>query len=419
MQNLKKVLAGLPSSPGVYKFYDAGDNLLYVGKSVDIRKRVSSYFYNKDLGPKTNLLVSKIAGIKFVKVFSEFEALLLESDQIRENQPFFNTIAKDDKSPIYIKITSDPVPLITLVRKPKKEKGAFVKGPFPNAKATKLILKRIRRIFPYCQHKNPRKPCLYVHLGLCPYPYANEDTRQEYLKNIHKIKNLLSAKNRYLKKLLTTEMKNFSKVQKFEEAARVKRQLINLQYLTETYHNPQEFLSSPNLVDDQTADRLKSLQEVLGLVNPPLRIECYDISNFQGKYATGSMVVATNGQIDKSQCRRFKIKLLSTPNDFLMLEQVLKRRFKNDWPLPDLIIIDGGKGQLSVSKKIIDKMKIKTTIVCLAKRYEEIYTTQSKEPVKLPVSSPARQLVQAIRDEAHRFAITYHRKLRSLDFISK
>lgn len=418
MSRLTGQIKNLPEEPGIYIFKDNLGKILYVGKSISVKKRVSSYFHNKNLGPKTNLMVGLINSIDHIKVFSEFEALLLEAELIRQNQPFFNSVAKDDKSPIYIKITAGAYPTPALVRRPKLD-GEFIKGPYQSAKTARLILKMIRRIFPYCHHKNPRKPCLYVHLGLCPYPYESETARKNYLKSIAKIKELLNGQSQLLLRQLTAEMQFYSREQKFEEAARVKDQIKKIQDLSTTFHAPSEFLQQPTLVDDLTLARLKDLQKVLDLKKLPRRIECYDISNIGGKLATGSMVVFTSGVSDKSQYRRFKIKFSSIPNDYEMLREVLTRRIKNNWPKPDLIIIDGGRGQLNSCLAIANKYKYVTAMVSLAKRLEEIYTPQGILPLRLPKESPARQLAQTIRDEAHRFAITYHRLLRSKLLLGK
>ena len=416
--SLKRQISKLPDSPGIYLYFDQNTELLYVGKSVSLRKRVSSYFTNKDLGPKTNRLVSKIAKIDHIKVFSEFEALLLEAELIRENLPFYNIAAKDDKSPIYIKITNDPVPQVTTTRKEKPKRGIFLRGPFPSAKTTRVILRMIRRIFPYCHHQNPKSPCLYVHLGLCPYPYANENSKRKYLETIDKIKKLLSGKSKALIRELTKKMQDCAKTQMYEEAQGIKRQIEKLEYITTTYHTPREFLEQPTLVDDLKMKKLKDLKEVLGMESLPVRIECYDIANISGKLATGSMVVFTSGEIDKTQYRRFKIKFTHKPNDYEMIREVIARRFKNDWPNPDVVVIDGGKGQLNAAASIINKYHVKTKLISLAKRLEEIYTEDKVFPISLPKESPARQLVQALRDEAHRFANAYHRLLRSKNLIA-
>ncbi|HSX19328.1 MAG TPA: GIY-YIG nuclease family protein [Candidatus Saccharimonadales bacterium] len=416
---LKSQIKKLPDSPGIYKYFDSEGKLLYVGKSVSLKKRVASYFSNKNLGPKTNLLVKNIAKIEHIKVFSEFEALLLEAELIRTNQPFYNIDAKDDKSPIYIKISNDPVPLISTTRKEKPKRGVFLKGPFPSAKTTRQILRMIRGIFPYCHHKRAQAPCLFVHLGLCPNPYASEEAAQNYLQSIGKIKKLLSGKSHELIRELTKKMSELSKAQLYEEAAEVKKQIERLQYITTTYRAPREFLERPTLVDDLRMNRLIEMRDVLGLAKVPRRIECYDIANISGTLATGSMVVFTNGAPDKSQYRRFRIKFKNTPDDFEMMREVIARRVKNDWPTPDLMIIDGGRGQLNAALSMVEKYNYETTVVSLAKRFEEIYVPWSDTPISLPKENAARQLAQALRDEAHRFTNTYHRLLRSKDMLSK
>lgn len=413
MGDLKAQIKKLPENPGIYLFYDKNKKLLYVGKSVAIKKRVSSYFSSKNLGPKTSLLVKNIDIIKHIEVFSEFEALLLESELIRKHKPFYNIEAKDDKSPIYIKITKDKVPQVGVTRQSSAEKGIYLKGPFPSTKVTKDILKMVRRIFPFCHHKNAKKPCLYAHLGLCPYPYASEEARKKYAKTVKKIKKLLNGNTKSLIRDLTKEMTSYAKNQEFEKANEVKSQLQKLEYLTTTYHAPKEFLENPSLVDDLALTRLEDLKNVLELKKIPKRIECYDIANISGKLATGSMVVFVNGRPSKENYRRFKIKFKDTPDDYEMLREVLRRRLKNDWEIPDIMIIDGGRGQLNAALSQVTKVRVKTKVVSLAKKLEEIYTSDAIFPIKLPKESPARQLCQQVRDEAHRFANTYHRLLRS------
>lgn len=414
-----KEINQLPHAPGVYIFYDSNLRVIYVGKSVSIKKRVSSYFSNKNLGPKTTMLVSKIKNINYLKVFSEFEALLLESELIKKHKPFFNVQAKDDKSPLYIKITGSEVPIVETARKQTKKRGDFIVGPFPSSKITKEVMRTIRRIFPYCQHKKMPKKCLFVHLGLCSYPYSSKEANKKYRQDITKIKKFLSGKSKLVLNQLVTQMNTLAKNQRYEDANEIKNQIEKIQYILTTYHTPREFLETPTLVDDLTLTRLNDIKEKLQLEKIPKRIECYDISNFQGKLATGSMVVFSNGYPEKSKYRRFKIKFSKKPNDYEMLKEILARRLKNGWESPDLIIIDGGRGQLNAALSIMSKYKAYFPVVSLAKRLEEIYVPLKVLPVSLPKESPARQLVQALRDEAHRFAINYHRLLRSKDFIAK
>lgn len=417
MGKLREKAAKLPDEPGVYSFYGKDQKILYIGKANSLKKRVSSYFANKSLGPKTSLLIKKTADIKFIKVFSEFEALLLEAHLIKKNQPFFNSIAKDDKSPLYIKINGMTIPQVTVTYLQKFQKGVFLAGPFPSARVAQDILHTIRKIFPYCHHKNPKKPCLFVHLGLCPYPYGSQTAKGEYLKTIKKIKTLLEGNTKTLVSQLKREMLNFSKLQKFEEADEIKAQIQKIEYVTTTYHAPKDFLERPTLVDDIAVAKLQQLKRVLRLDKIPKKIECYDISSIQGKNATGSMVVFENGRSAKHLYRRFKIKLSDKPNDYLMLKEVLSRRFKNNWAAPDLIIIDGGKGQLASALSVTSQYKIQAKVIAIAKRFEEIYTPEQKEPIVLGRENQARLLVQQIRDEAHRFAITYHRFLRSKNLL--
>ena len=369
--------------------------------------------------PKTNLLIKKIADIGYIKVESEFEALLLEAELISKNQPFFNFQAKDDKSPLYIKITSDKIPLVSLVRKPQIAKGDFTKGPFPSARVTRSLLKTVRRIFPYCHHKNPKKPCLYVHLGLCPFPYASAENTNHHLKNIEAIKKLLSGKSKVLLRSQVADMQKFASTQKFEEAQNVKSQIEKIEYILSEFRNPMEFLTQPTLVDDLAATRLKNLKVVLELSKTPRRIECFDISNTAGREATGSMAVFENGQSQKSQYRKFRVKFKNTPDDYEMIREVLVRRFKNSWPKPDLIVIDGGKGQLNAALSILKKSAVEIPVIAIAKKFEEIYLAEKPLPLRLEKQNPARQLIQAARDEAHRFALSYHRLLRSKKLYEK
>lgn len=415
---LKTKVSKLPNEPGVYIFFDNTGEVIYAGKSVSLKKRVISYFTYKDLGQKTAAMVKKIADVKFIKVFSEFEALLLESELIKKYKPFFNVQAKDDKSPLYIKIEDNQIPLVTTVRKDQAQKNVFVKGPFPSGAKTRQVLKIIRKIFPYCHHKNPKRPCLYVHLGLCPYPYQSPEAKTKYLSTVKKIKQLLSGKTSMLIKKLTGEMQSLSNQKKYEEAQAVKYQIENIQKILREYTSPAEFIQTPTLVDDLTLMRLKDLKDNLDLPHVPKRMECYDISNLGGLQATGSMAVFTNGLPDKSQYRRFKIKFAHKPDDYEMLREVLTRRLKNKWQLPDLIIVDGGRGQLNSALSILAKFKVSIPVISLAKRFEDIYTPKKVIPVSLPKESPARQLLQSIRDEAHRFAVNYHRLLRSKAFLN-
>jgi len=413
---LEEQIKKSPRQPGVYQFFDQTGKVIYVGKAKNLRNRLKSYLQIKDLGAKTAKLVANISQISWIVVTSEIEALLLEASLIKKYQPKYNRVAKDDKSHLYIKISTDNIPQVTAARRQQPAKNIKLFGPFPSASTVRTVLLILRRIFPYCTHRRPQKSCLYIHLGLCSNPYQSEETLAAYHKDIKKIILFLSGKKDQLVKKLTKEMQKLSNEQKFEEAAKIKKQIEVLIYITQPVKKPEEYLAKPDLAEDTLREKLEKTKEELKLEKLPRRIECYDISNVAGKLATGSMVVFENGQPEKSQYRRFRIKLEQKPNDLLMLEEVLKRRFRNSWKLADLIVIDGGREQLRVTQKILNQEDLQIPVVSLAKRFEEIYFDTQSSPLKLAKDSKALQLLQYLRDEAHRFAIVYHRQLRKRKF---
>lgn len=423
----------LPLNPGIYIFLDKKGNIIYVGKAKSLRSRVSSYFTNrKDLGEKTRILVSLAAKIKVVVTESEIESLLLEANYIKKYKPRYNIKLTDDKSYPHIKITKkEKYPKVLLFRtrelNPEKD-GSLYFGPFPNVFDTKLVLKTIRRIFPFESSKNhANRTCLYYHLGLCLCPNIIEEKnlQKEYKQNIRHIIQFLGGKSKTVIKELEKEREKESKLEHFEKANDVQKKLNAIKYVTQPVFKPFDYETNPNLREDLRTRELKTLLSVLkehGVATDYLyRIECYDISNISGTNATGSMVVLTEGETDKSEYRKFKIRFTPTnkPNDFAMMKEVLRRRFKHgEWQTPNLIIVDGGKGQISASHEVLQELQKHIPLVGLAKREETIITSDFEE-ISLPKDTPALQLVIRIRNEAHRFAIAYHRKLRSRKFLEK
>lgn len=438
----------LPSNPGVYRFLDDKRKILYVGKAKDLKARVSSYFTNKgQLGEKTRLLVEQIQTIKITVVESELESLLLEAFYIKQYKPKYNIRMTDDKSYPYIRITiKDIYPAIYLDRRAEDSDSLYY-GPFPGAGAVRMVLRTIRRIYPFITTRNhPKRTCLYNHLSLCVCPPVNDtpELRKEYKKYIRNIIRILEGESRSLMKELERERDSASKREAYEEAAVLQKRIQALSSITEPFRKPIEYDVNPNLREDIRQQEQNGLQHILlenGLqVDSLNRIECYDISNIQGTNATGSLVVLTHGEIDKSQYRRFKIKKDGKPNDFAMMEEMLTRRLKHDeWEKPGLIVVDGGKGQLTSALKAMETAGVAYPVVGLAKREEtiiipttQIFFDQAKRvekqvkpfnlygnnednfiEVSLPKANPSLQLIMRIRNEAHRFAITYHRKLRS------
>lgn len=411
----------LPGLPGVYQFLDENNNVLYVGKAKNLKKRVSSYFVNqKLLGQKTLALVSQIKQIKVTVVESELESLLLEAEYIKKFLPKYNIRLTDGKAYPLIRITiHDEYPKVLTARSIDDPKSLYF-GPYPSSTAVKMVLKTMRRIFPFQAVVNhPNRVCLYNHLNLCPCPpvFNSEQFKKDYKKNINHLVKFLEGNTKNVIKDLEKERDRFSEDEEFEKAQNVQKQIDSIKYVTSPIHAPFEYDTNPNLREDKRSKEINSLREQLQLhgitVDQLQRIECYDMSNFQGTNPVGSMVVLTNGEIDKSQYRKFKIRNVKGPNDFASMAEVIARRLKHtEWELPDLIMVDGGKGQISSAVNVVLESGIPIPVIGLAKREEILITSEFKE-IKLPKSSPALLLVQRIRDEAHRFAITFHRKLRS------
>ena len=404
-------------------FLDEAGEVIYVGKAKNIRKRVSSYFVKKSaLGPKTQVLVSRIKKIQNVNVDSEIESLLLEANLIKKYNPRYNVRLTDGKNYYSAKITTgDLTPKVLLVRKITDRKSKYF-GPFPSSSDLKLVLKLIRRIFPYQSVVNhPKKYCLYYHLGLCPCPpmFGSKEQIRQYKRNIRHIIQFFQGETKKILKELEVERDELSRNEYFEKASQVQEKINKIKIITSPSHKPFEYQTNPNLRTDLRSRETNELLEILkknGVnISKLQRIECFDISNIGGAHATGSMVVFLNGEKDSSSYRRFQIKKPPKviPNDFAMMKEVITRRLTHpEWGRPDLIIVDGGKGQISSAKKAMSEQDKDIPIIGIAKR-EEILITADFKIIRLPRTSSALNLVKRIRDEAHRFAITYHKKLRS------
>ena len=389
-----------------------------MGKAINLKKRVSSYFKTKNLGERTKALVSHIKKIKTVEVGSELESFLLEERLIKKLKPKYNIKLTDGKSYPLIKISvKNKYPSVLVVRKEEKDKSIYF-GPYTSANSVRTVLKIVRRIFPYqsvLNHSN--KKCFYFHLGLCPCPLATGDTT--YKKTIKHIIEFMNGNSLKLLKELEKERDSLSKSEEYEKAKKIQTKIDAIKLVTSSFYKPFEYEENPNLRADVVSEKLQSLKKILTennvMVKDLNRIECFDISNTSGINATGSMVVFTNGEKDSSSYRRFKIKkdYKNKPNDFAMMQEVLERRLKRkDWLFPSLLIIDGGKGQVSSVGEVLNKLSLNVPLIGLAKKEETIITSDLKE-IKLKKDSKELLLLMQIRDEAHRFAISYHKKLRS------
>ncbi len=412
----------IPHKSGVYIFKNSKGDVIYVGKAIDLYSRVSSYFAKNLSNSKTMALVEHISDLETIIVESEIEALILEANLIKKYLPPYNIKLTDDKDYVYVKISKDRYPQVLTARKNELKDAVSYFGPFPSTKVIKDTLKKIRRVFPWCQNppkdgKRASKPCFYYHLGLCPGPCAGKIEEKEYGKIIRRFIRFMEGREDDLLAELTSEMEDYSKKEEFEEASRVKKTILGINYLTQRINGAQVYLEDPNFLENKNLLSISNLKADLNLPTIPERIECYDISNLSGKMAVGSLVVLSHGEIDKRWYRRFKIHMSGKPNDFAMMAEMVSRRLNHpEWPTPDLMLIDGGRGQVRAAFEEVLKKNYLIPIFGLAKRREWLYTPFS-EIIKLPKNSLSLRLVQKIRDEAHRFALGYHRKLRSRSFL--
>lgn len=405
MEISKKTFLKLPEVPGVYTFWKK--NLpIYIGKAVNLKSRLNSYLA-LNLGVKTSQMMSEANSITHILVTSDLEALLLESSLIKRYKPKYNIVLKDDKHALYIVITKEKFPRVLTSRK----FGNY--GPFPNSTNVKTILKMLRKIFPYSDHKLGKKPCFYSHIGLCN-PCPNTALNNiKYIQNIRNIKLVLSRKFNLVRKNLEKEMKSLSKLEKYEEAKIAREKIKALDYITQQKIDTQKFLDNPNLTEDIRSGELENLSQITK-INNLNRIECYDVAHLSGSLPTASMVVAIDGNMENSQYRHFKIKQSKGNSDYDSMREIAKRRITNldKWAKPDLIIVDGGLGQVKAFGEIYKIYNI--PVVGIAKHPDRLIFSDG---IKIRLTGPSLQLVSRVRDEAHRFARRYHHLLVSKNLL--
>ena len=529
--NSNTFLSSLPTGPGIYKFINRKNKLIYVGKAINIKKRVSSYFSKKSNIPhKTVKLIQDTEYIDYILTGTEYDALLLENNLIKQNQPKYNILLKDDKTYPFIFIPNEPFPRVIITRKYNPQKGGDYFGPFTNVTAMKNVLELIKQIynirtctFTLSQKnitQNKFKVCLEYHLGNCLGPCTGLQEEIDYLEDINHIRHILKGNLSMIKSYFQSKMKEASDNWKFEEAQKYKdkislltkfnskstvvnqhinnldvativgddqnayinyMQIVNgaivfsknyhvvkklsesnesileraIIHIKETYDTVTTELltnislknisgtfgvvvpkkgSKKNVVDLSIKNALEykkeialhenpekkpillALQTDLHLKNYPNHIECFDNSNFQGKSAVASMVCFIDGKPAKKEYRHYHIKTVEGPDDFASMKEIVYRRYKRlieeKIKLPNLIIVDGGKGQLSSAIDSLKELNLygKIPIIGLAKKLEEIYYPNDPLPFYLSKKSGSLKLLQHIRNEAHRFAITFHRK---------
>ncbi len=538
-ENLKTIISNLPELPGVYKYFDENNDIIYVGKAKNIKKRVSSYFVKRHDNNKTNVLVSKIRNIQYTVVDTEFDALLLENTLIKENQPRYNINLKDDKSYPLIRITKEHFPKVYPMRNPVKD-GSEYFGPYANGKMMNTLLELVRKLYPTrnCNlNLSPKnisegkfKVCLEYQIGNCKGPCQNFQSEEDYNQTIANIRHILKGNlgevRRHLKSCIddsvarlafeeaqdyklkleqlesyqskstvvntkinqvdvfgivcsnTSAFVNYLRVvdgmiihsqnleikKKIDESeqellltaiaqfkndnhweniefivpfdldietdiqitvpvAGDKKKLLELSMKNAFYLKQERQIAAEKLDPSLKVDRLLSvMQKDLRLNQLPRHIECFDNSNIQGTNPVSACVVFKNGKPSKADYRHFNVKTVEGPNDFATMHEVISRRYSRmlneNTPLPDLIVVDGGKGQLSSAVDALKELGIygKVPIIGIAKRLEELYYPNDPLPLYLDKKSETLKVIQQMRDEAHRFGITHHRNRRSKGF---
>jgi len=505
----------LPQTPGCYLFKDKQENILYIGKAKNLKKRVTSYLHHPSTDGKTPIMLSQVNSVDFIATDTECEALILENTLIKQHQPKYNIDLKDAKGYAYLRITKEPYPRVVIAR--RKQGDGWFYGPFVSAAERDYILQFLQKTFHFRTCKRlPKKPCLRHHIHLCDAPCINAISVETYEQNINHAKQILSGNINSVVKELTGQMNHFAEEQGFEQALLLRNQIQALQHLQErqnmqrqkTYdediinyqihddtvyllvfnvykgtltnkhdftfemhedffeefivqyyaENPipkelimPETISGPvheyleqvkdskvvvtipqrgekkqllDLADKNieltffaSKEKITRLQQKLRLHEPPLVIECFDISHLSGTSMVGSMVQFRNGRSDKSNYRRFRIRTVVGIDDVSAIEEVVRRRYtrlkQERQDLPNLIIIDGGKGQLNRALEVLQELYLSIPVIAIAKKFEEIHIPGEIQPLHLSKKDPALHYVQEIRDEAHRFAISYNRLIRT------
>jgi len=414
MSSLKDKFSSLPNKPGVYLFKDKNGVIIYVGKAKSLRKRVSSYF-RKAPDIKTGILLDRLYDIDYVVAGSELDALILEDELIKKYKPRYNISLRDDKAYPFLKLTvNEEWPRLFLARRKEKD-GALYFGRFQGG-MIRAIVRLAKKIFPirWCKESPLRRreqPCLYYRIGSCSGPCIQKISREDYLGLVQGIISLLEGKMGKALDKLRKEMEKAANSQDFERAAYLRDRIKILQKMMEG----KELARAPS---SRLLSEIGELKEILKLKKVPMRIEAFDISNIQGSNIVGAMVAFYGGLPLKSDYRRFEIKSLEKkPNDVAAIYEVVKRRYTGSLsgrlPIPDLIMVDGGKAQVNSGARGLAEARLKNlAIIGLAKPEEKIYFPEKKRPLSLPRTSSALQLLQRIRNEAHRFAIAFHRQKR-------
>jgi len=436
--NFKQKIAQIPLDPGVYFYKDQYGEIIYIGKAARLKVRVKQYFQkNRYRDPKTEALIKEITDIEWMVVDSEIDALFLEAELIRRYLPKYNILLRDDKALVYVRIDYDSdYPTVSYTRRPLDD-GARYFGPYTSITAIKQALKLLRRVFPYATKRLPgqKRASLHYFLGLDPGLEDGRTSLEDYRANLRRLMAFIGGKRLSIIQEIEHDMKQAATNQDFELAAKLRDQLTSLKRLSQ-----QIVFSDKEFLDLSKDQGMSELVDLLKLSHYPKRIEGYDISHMQGSDVVASMVVFTNGVSNKTQYRKFKTKN-DINNDFFNMNETIYRRFSaahlKSWGKPDLVLIDGGKGQLEAAIKARDERGCQEIVfIGLAKREEQIVIDIKRSNVSLdydfmkqqnghavlsndfilvtvPKSSNIVKLLQRVRDESHRFAVSYHSTLKT------
>ncbi len=428
----------IPDNPGVYLYYDHGGDLLYVGKATSLKRRVGSYFTKAHSG-RIEEMVMQIAKIDYIETPTVIEALVLEANKIKALRPKYNILQRDDKTFLYLTITNELFPRPLLIRGRElqhmgvnpfqteltgvaKKKFLRVFGPYTSSRSLKIALDLIRKVIPWSDCLPPEvtgrtKGCFNSQIGKCPGVCSGKISKTEYKRYIRQLIYFFEGKKLRLEKGIEKQMKRAAKELRFEEAAVYRHRLYALTHIRDVA-----------LLSREDHDLPFSQEIAEGVINLEGRIEAYDISNISGTSAVGSMVVFEDGEPAKSKYRKFKIKTVVGANDVAMMEEVMRRRLKralmypNAWPLPEVMVIDGGKPQVNRVQDVLDELGVTVPIVGLAKgfdRKQDVVVLDKNNAELVRATTRGKELFQKARDEAHRFAVKYHRVVRARTLIPK
>lgn len=414
-----ELLKTIPKLPGIYVFKDKDNGVLYVGKAKCLYKRVSSYFGKQTTDWKVQELIKEHASVEHIITNGETEALLLEAQLIRTFKPKYNVLLKSGNPFIYLLITNKQIPELKIVRT-KKESGTYF-GPFLQRQQARTVHNYLVRTLKLRLCKaSIDQGCLDYHLNRCAGNCTKAFSIEDYKVRINLAKQLLEGHYDACELLLKNQIDEHNKALEFEKSRNLSAYLAGLSTIFETLKTrftPTKYVKDIARVTtaiqykiDKPLLALEELQIFLRMEKKPISIDCFDISHFQSSYLVGSCIRFSHGIPDKNNFRRFKIKTLVEQNDYAALQEIVSRRYADPKNLPDIILIDGGKGQLSAIKSLACIGQ--TPCISLAKREERVFTMEHPEGIKLNIQTPVGQLLIALRDYAHHFAISYHQSLR-------